>query len=196
MVAVTSGCENRGRPKEETDVPTAATRLMLVVSSFAPLWLALGLLEYPGAGWAAVPMYALAASGPLALWYYLRSVRRIAPTSETVVSASRREQDLIAYVATYLVPFAFVTADGWRPAVVLGLFLVVVVGLAAHSSLYYVNPLLAAAGFHLHEIETMSGSAATLITKRRFVPSGTILRVRTIDRNIYVDAAEAERARS
>lgn len=177
-------------------MPTAATRLVLVVSSFAPLWLALGLLEYPGAGWAASPMYVLAAGSPLALWYYLRSVQRIAPTSETVVSSSRREHDLIAYVATYLVPFAFVTADGWRSDLVLGLFVVVVLGLAAHSGLYYVNPLLAAAGFHLHEIETAADSAATLITRRRFVPSGTILRVRTIDRNIFVDTAEAERARS
>lgn len=176
-------------------MPIAATRFVLVVSSFAPLWLALGVLEYPGTGWAASPMYALAACSPLALWYYLRSVQRIAPTSETVLSSSRREHDLIAYVATYVVPFAFVTADGWRSDFVLGLFLFVVIGLAAHSGLYYVNPLLAAAGFHLHEVETASGSVATLITRRRFLPSGAVLRVRTIDRNIFVDA-EAERARA
>lgn len=79
------------------------------------------------------------------------------------MSSFRRAHNLIVYVATYLVPFAYVTADGWRSDFVLGLFLFVVFALAAHSGLCYVNPLHAAAGFHLQKIETASGSAATLI---------------------------------
>jgi hypothetical protein len=163
---------------------------MLVITSFAPLWLALGLLETPGAGWAAAPMYVLALASPVLLWYFLHSAQRIAPTTEKLTAASRREQDLIAYVATYLVPFAFVSTDGWRSAAVLSGFLLVVIGLAAHSGLYYVNPLLAAAGYHLHEVATASGGSATLITKLRFVPTGSDLMLRIIDTDIYLHADE------
>jgi hypothetical protein len=58
-------------------VPTVGTRAVLTLSSFAPLWLGLAVLEIPGSGWAALPMYVLAGISPLVLWVYLRAVRRI-----------------------------------------------------------------------------------------------------------------------
>lgn len=174
--------------KEDPTVPTAATRVLLVVTSFAPLWLGLGILEYPGGGWAAVPLYVLAVLSPVALGTYLRAVRRIATTKETVTSANRREQELVAYVASYLVPFAFVSIDGWRPKTVLAMFLLLIIGLATHARIYYVNPLLAVAGYHVYEVVFDTGSIVTLITRRTHLPAGAKLAVRTLDNDVYLES--------
>lgn len=168
-------------------MPTAGTRALLTMTSFAPLWLGLAVLEIPGSGWAAAPLYVLAAISPLALAAYLRSVRRINAVKQTVLRASRRDQDLLGYVAAYLIPFAFINADGVRAMIVLGLFLLLVVGLAVHARIYYVNPLLAVARYRMFEVELENGATVVLMTHREHLPAGTTLRVRTVDQHVYID---------
>lgn len=169
-------------------MPTAGTRALLTLTSFAPLWLGLGVLEIPGGGWAALPLYLLAGISPVALWRYLRWVRRISATEQTVVRASRRDQDLLGYVAAYLIPFAFINADGLRAMIVLGLFLLLVIGLAVHARIYYVNPLLAIAKYRMFEVELGNGATVVLMTRREHLPKGTRIKVRTIDQHVYVEA--------
>jgi hypothetical protein len=169
-------------------VPTVGTRALLTLTSFAPLWLGLALLRIPGGGWAAAPLYVLAAVSPLALWVYFRATRRIHETKLVVADASRRDQDILAYVATYLVPFAFVSTGSWRANVVLVLFLVLIIGLAVHARVYYVNPLLAIAGYRLFEIGLADGASAVLITRREHLPPSTTIKTRTLDQHVLIEA--------
>lgn len=169
-------------------MPTAGTRALLTLTSFAPLWLGLGVLEIPGGGWAALPLYLLAGISPVALWRYFRWVRRISATEQTVVRATRRDQDLLGYVAAYLIPFAFINSDGLRAMIVLGLFLLLVIGLAVHARIYYVNPLLAIAKYRIFEVELGNGATVVLMTRREHLPQGTSIQVRTIDQHVYVEA--------
>jgi hypothetical protein len=168
-------------------VPTVATRALLTLTSFAPLWLGLAVLGIPGSGWAAAPLYALAAFSPLMLWVFLRRVSRINATAQEVRRAVRHDQDLLGYVAAYLIPFAFINTDGTRAMVVLGLFLLLVLGLAVHARIYYVNPLLAIARYRIFEVELANGASVVLITRREHLPMGTTLRTRTIDQHVHIE---------
>lgn len=169
-------------------MPTVATRALLTLTSFAPLWLGLAVLGIPGSGWAAVPLYAVAALSPVMLWVFLRKVRRITATTQKVQRAVRHDQDLLGYVAAYLIPFAFIGTDGTKAMVVLGLFLLLVLGLAVHARIFYVNPLLAIARYRIFEVELTNGASVVLITRREHVPVGTTLRTRTIDQHVHIEA--------
>jgi hypothetical protein len=171
-----------------SSVVETRTRLSRTMTSFAPLWLGLAVLGIPGSGWAALPLYVLAAISPMALWAYLRSVRRINATEQKVVRAFRRDQDLLGYVAAYLIPFAFINADGLRAMIVLGLFLLLVIGLSVHARIYYVNPLLAVARYRIFEVELGNGATVVLMTRHEHLPVGTSIRTRTIDQHVYIDA--------
>lgn len=168
-------------------MPTAATRVVLTVTAFAPLWLALAILETPGAGWATLPMYLLAAISPIALRTFLRAGIGDVSHEVAAVRTTRREHDILSYVATYIVPFALVGSNGWRSTVALTMFLCVILFLSIHSRLFYINPLLAVAGYHIHEVEQSNGSSITLISKRVRIGRCEKLRVRTLTEDVYVE---------
>jgi len=170
-------------------MPILGTRVLLVVTAFAPLWLGLGILETFGSGRAALAFYALAAASPPVLALYLRKGRRIEPREVKVTTARRRDDAVLAYVATYIVPFALGTAvSGWRERVVIAMFIVLVLGLHVHARTYYIHPLLALARFHVWDIELTTGRSTVLIARRVHIPAGSSVRARVLDADVYLEA--------
>ena len=99
-----------------------------------------------------------------------------------------RDADAIAYVASYLVPFAALSADSWRERAALLIFLGLLAVLYVQAHLFYVNPVLAIVGFRLFELETDTGRVMLLISRRPYLQAGVLVDVHTLSDYVFLDA--------
>jgi hypothetical protein len=169
-------------------VRTWAIGLVLFFSSFAPLLAVFGLLESFGAGLASYVCYGLAAISVLALYVSFRSWRKLNVTQTTVARARPRDADVIAYVATYIIPFAALGVETWQQRGALIGFFVLVGVLYIRANLFYVNPILAIFNFRLFEVETGSGKALLVISKQSYLRVGATLEVHSLSDYVYLEA--------
>lgn len=170
-------------------MPTVAAEATLFMSSFAPLFLVFGLLESFGSGWPTFVCYVIATGSTLFLFVALRVWRLLATSRLTIARARHRDADAIAYVATYVVPFAALGVETWQSRVALILFLALVGILYIRAHLFYVNPLLSVIGYRLFEVETLDGRVLLVISKRKYLRVNTEVDLRTLSDYIFLDAA-------
>lgn len=173
-------------------MPTAAAEVTLFLSSFAPLFVVFGLLHSLGRGWPTIICYAVAALSAGALIFAMRIWRQLATTRVEVARARHRDTDAIAYVATYIVPFAALGTESWESRAALLLFMALVGVLYIRAHLFYVNPLLSAVGFHLFEIETASGRVMLVLSRRKYMRVDGTVDVRTLSDYIFLEANAAD----
>lgn len=157
-------------------MPSIPSRLMLFLSSYSPLLAILAVRNWDSRA-IALALLLVGAASVLWLVAFIHHARTIAPTSIEIDRATSKDGELVSYIVTYLLPFLAI--DFAQPADVLSLsiLLVVIALLYVHSNLIYVNPLLAALGLHLIEIEETNGKVSILLSPRRYVRSGTRVRV-------------------
>lgn len=148
---------------------TALVQSLLFLSSYSPLFAVFALLDTFGRGWPTIVCLALAGLGIVLLPALFLVDRRTAARPLRILNLSSRDSDVLAYVASYLVPFAsFATTSGRQRAAVL-LFVLLIAVLYVRLQLFYVNPLLALVGYRVYEITTEGGNSAILLTRRRFI---------------------------
>ena len=168
---------------------TPVSESVLFLSSFAPLFGVFALLDSFGAGWPSTLCLALMIVG-LAAPFVLGPVivSKLANDPLRIQSAQSRDGDALAYVATYLVPFAAFAASTTRERLALLLFVVVVAIVYVRSHLFYVNPLFAIVGYRLFQISTPEGASVVLVTPRRFIPANEVLQARRVGSYIWWEA--------
>jgi hypothetical protein len=164
---------------------TLLAQFGLFLSSFAPLFGVFALLDSFGAGWPSRVCAALALVGVLLPVVLFVAARRLAGQSLHVETAEMRDSDVLAYIATYLVPFAAVTATAARERGALGLFVFLIAVLYVRSELFYINPLFALVGYRLFQVSTPRGASVVLLTRRRFLRSGTDVNARRLGSYVY-----------
>lgn len=149
---------------------------MLFLSSYAPLFTILAIRNWESR-YVAVALLVLTVGSALWLLEFMRQASKLSPITIEVARATSRDGDLVSYIVSYLLPFLAI--DFARPADVLSLavLLVVIALLYVHSNLIYVNPLLAALGYHLAEIEESNGKVSILLSRRPYVRPNTRFRV-------------------
>jgi hypothetical protein len=165
-------------------------RLILFVSSYAPLFGVFALLDSFGKGAPTIACIALALAGVLVAPLILVQARDLAPQPLEAASCQVRDGDAIAYVATYLVPFAAVTATTGRERAALGLFVAMIAIIYIRSELFYINPLLAMAGYRLFQVVTPAEASVVLVTRRPFLSSGTKVSARRLGDYVYWEAKQ------
>jgi hypothetical protein len=175
---------------------TPAAEFTLFLSSFAPLFVVFGVLESFGQGWPSYVCYGIALAASLVLTVALRIWKRLAVTRVTITRARHRDGDAIAYVATYVVPFAALGVNDWRSRLALLFFLALVAVLYVRAHLFYVNPLLSIFGYRLFELETSSGRVMLVLSKRKYLQTNSTIDVRTLSDYIFIDADAAGSASS
>ena len=154
---------------------TVPARLGLFLSSYAPLFAVFGLLDSFGPGWPARVCFIIAAAGLALPWIVLARARRLASQTLQVASSQIRDGDALAYIATYLVPFAAITATTARERGALGLFIFLIAVIYIRSELFYINPLLALVGYRLFQISTAADTSAVLLSRQSFLrPEATV----------------------
>lgn len=167
---------------------TVMTRTVLFVSSYAPLLFLFALLESFGNGWASRLCAVIGAISIVALgliWWILGT--QLQPEQDQFEGSRSRDSDVMAYVVSYVVPFAAITDKGHDST---RLALVVFAGLIAvlyiRSAVYYVHPLLLLAGIHVYEA-SRHDVPVVVLTRQRYLRQTCTLRVINIGPNVYVE---------
>jgi len=167
-------------------MPRLAFRVALFLSSYAPLFL---LLAYTNrhSGAAVLVLAAVTAIGVLALFIVMAAQRHEVGPILRVAHVRPNDGDVLAYTATYLVPFIGVDLTTTDGVVVFVSFLSVLALVYINSNMLFVNPLLTLAGFHTLAVTDTSGHEYSLITRREGLDPGAEIRPAQISRYIRVE---------
>jgi hypothetical protein len=168
-------------------MPSLFVRILLFFSSYAPLFVITALQWHSKIGKWSYLLGTIAVVSVVALWLFVRVSRRIAPVPLEIESARSLNAEALNYVATYIFPFLDSRPDD--PLYAAGLLvLYAVLGIIyVNSNMIHINPLLNVVGYRLIEVET-GGTVCSLITRRRFIARGSIIRVRRLGDDVYMEA--------
>lgn len=156
-------------------MPNVPTRLILFLSSYAPLFLIIAVRGWKDSRFIAIGLAVAAVLSVVTLFVFLRLVHRLAPGKVAVSSVISRDGNAISYIVTYLLPFLAVNLNDPTDVVSLGVVLFVIGLLYVNSNMIYTNPVLNIAGYHIFEIEDSNGKTTALICKRSYVQVGSQL---------------------
>jgi hypothetical protein len=167
-------------------MPRAAFRMAMFFSSYSPLF---GLLAYTNhtTVWAFRILLAIAIASVLGLIVVMLSNLHEKGPRLVVAHSRPQDADVLAYIATYLIPFFGLDLSHRHQAVAFATFLVVLMIVYVNSNMLFVNPLLSLAGYHTFEIEDRDGHTYSLIARRRDVTPGVTLQPSQITRTLRLE---------
>jgi len=169
-------------------MPSALTQSVLFASSFAPLLIVFALLQTFFHGWMNAILVAIAVVTVVCLSLFLRAARRLQRTTIVIESASQRDGDTVGYVVTYLLPFAALAVPSWQEKVALLLFVAIVAILYIRADLFYVNPILALAGYRLFDVDGEGGRPMIVLSKRRYLQRQTQIHLHSLSDYVFLEA--------
>lgn len=124
----------------------------LFLSSYLPLFALVGARSIGKATSIAAVCACLVVAGAVGTVVFLRSARRKTLGHYELLDVQKRDGDVAAYAATYLLPFVTVFSDDLRDILTLAAFIAFLGIIYVRSRLIYVNPLLALFGYHLWQV--------------------------------------------
>lgn len=161
-------------------MPNLFTRLLLFLSSYAPLFLIISVRGWKESKHLAEGLAAVAAISTIALFVFLYVVSKLAPGKINVSSVNSRDGDAMSYIVTYLLPFLAVKLNDLSDVLSLAIVFGVIGLLYVNSNMIYTNPILNIIGFHVFEIEDADGKTSALISKRSYIRTGSEVNVVSI----------------
>jgi hypothetical protein len=157
-------------------MPNAPTRLILFLSSYAPLFLILAIRSWVENRKLSIGLAVVALVSLVVLWAFVRQARTLAAQPISIASVVSRDGDAMSYIVTYLLPFLAVNFKEVRDVLSLAIVFFVIGLLYVNSNMIYTNPVLNIAGFHIFEVEDSDGKTTALICRRSYVRPGSELR--------------------
>lgn len=141
-------------------MPSVHTRIAYFLSSFAPLWVVLGVIAVPAwipfHAWIEGAFYAVAVLSLAWLYYYITDLKDSRPREIKVVSVTPKDKEVTNYLIFYIFPFLGFDLGSPKEAGALGLLFVVLGILYVRARMTYVHPMLAIVGYHFYEVEIES----------------------------------------
>jgi heme exporter protein D len=167
-------------------MPRLPFRIALFLSSYAPLF---ALLAYTSrrcnmALWTLVAVTVISVAALIVVMLMQRNER--GPVLR-IAHARPKDGDVLAYMATYLVPFLGVDMTKGDDVVVFVGFLLVLGIVYVNSNMLFVNPLLSLARFHTFDVTDPQGHQYTLITRREGIDPGIEIRPAQVSRYIRLE---------
>ncbi|GIP38448.1 hypothetical protein J31TS4_17280 [Paenibacillus sp. J31TS4] len=95
--------------------------------------------------------------------------RRIGAKAVEIKKVISREQDVLTYIATYILPLVSLNLNTWNDTWVTLFLLVLILWLSLRSEMLYINPLLFALGYHIYSVETERGDVLYISKNKRSV---------------------------
>jgi hypothetical protein len=130
------------------------SRFALVTSSYAPLFILLGLVSYEEHGRLALTFWAIATASTVLLLGLLAVMWRVIRSLPLeITSVKDRTEDVGVYATTYLLPFLALVFDRWQNVAALFAFIGLLVLVYLRARVSYLNPLLLLVGVRLFEVE-------------------------------------------
>ena len=168
-------------------MPNLVTRILLFISSYAPLLIILWVRDAFGDPRLSQALLWAALVSVSALFAYLGLISRLATHSVRVANASSRDSEAMSYIVTYLLPFLGLDSQSLADRASLGIFLAMLAVLYVGSNLIHMNPVLNLVGFRILEIESEDGKRTTLITRRAYIPSKTEISIVSLGDSVAME---------
>lgn len=162
-------------------MPSLFARVLLFLSSYAPLSAMFVLLFWSKSPIVASISFAAAVVGVIGMLLYLRVVSRLSGAPTKIVDCSGRGDEAMSYIVTYIVPFLAVAFSDWQQGVALGVFFVILGFLYVNSDMLHINPTLNFFGFRLYEVMLEDGSTYSLVARGRVQRGRTLQLIRVGD---------------
>lgn len=162
-------------------------RVVLFVSSYAPLLVLFAVLRSFGPGWPTTVCLSVAVVSVIALfvmWLLIKT--RMSVDNATFTDAKSRDSDVMAYVVSYVVPFAAATNTDHATRWGLALFALIIAVLYVRSAVFYVHPLLLLVGIHVYEA-ARNDVPVIVLTRQRYLRQSCSLRVVSLGLNVYLE---------
>lgn len=165
-----------------------AVKVLLFLSSYLPLWLILVLFHLSDWGaylWLPVAGAVLGCVGLAALIYWTRTTLR--EPKFTVADCTREGGDTVAYIVTYILPFATLVVSSLAEAIGVALLFIMILLVYVDSDMIYVNPILAAAGIRCFRIRDANGKERMILSGKSFIDLKTSLSTVHVTDSIWWD---------
>jgi hypothetical protein len=172
-------------------VPTILVRCILFLCSYAPLTLIVCVLQY--GVW---PLWVLALlagvvgiGSMLGTLLYLGWMRRGNSVYERKVERfDSHDEDVMTYIATYIIPFVTFPLAAPKQVIALVFFLLVLLVIYVRSNMIYVNPILSLSGYHLYEIEIEHVASKRYYIARKPLERGHNIRFVLLSDDIFLES--------
>ena len=166
---------------------TALSQAILFLSSYSPLLAVFALLNTFGEGVPSIVCAALAVVGAASLPLLFALNRSTAAQQVRIATATPRDGEVLAYIASYLVPFASIAAQTIRERIAVGIFIGLIAVLYVRTEMFYVNPLLALAGIRVFAVQTPAGTPIVLLCRRRFIQPNSSITARRFSDYVWME---------
>ena len=169
-------------------MPSLFVRCMLFFSSYFPLLLIFCILLWRTQLDWAVGLLALGIISLLITFLYVSRRQRKGGVSQTTITGvEKRDENVVSYIASYLIPFVTFPLDKPEQIAALLVFIVVLLILYINSNMIYINPMFNLVGYHLYEITIQTDYMSHyLIARRGIKPNKTLYFVEISD-NVYLE---------
>jgi hypothetical protein len=154
-------------------MPAIPVRIVLFLSSYAPLFLIVAMRAWRDSRYLAIGLAVVSAVAVVVLFVFLHIARKLAADRIKVNSVASRDRDAMSYIVTYLLPFLAVKLNDMTDVGSLGVVLLVIAILYVNSNMIYTNPVLNIVGYHVFEIHDADGKTTALICKRAYIRTGS-----------------------
>lgn len=143
----------------------------LLASAFSPLLAVMVLIVRPGGVWMTGALLVAVLAPIPVLVLVLRALRQVQETRLHTRQTRSRDQDVIGFVSSYVLPLAAVilASEGVRDAATL-LLLGFVAVIYVRAGLFHLNPTLTLLGYRLYEVVQDNGAAVMVLTRGRHLP--------------------------
>ena len=149
---------------------TIVTRILLFCSSYAPLMLAIAILQTKDQNYHMSIAFVIAAVlSTLFLYGILHSAAKFQSLPVRIAKVKDRSGDWMAYFVTYLVAFMSFDLGVWQDIAVIGLLLVMLCAIYVRSELIFLNPTLAFFKYRVLNCEDSEGKPVQVITRSRTI---------------------------
>jgi hypothetical protein len=169
-------------------MPRLPFRIALFVSSYAPL---LALLAWTNRrnSWAWRSLTATSVLAVAGLVVVLAVKRHERGPRLVIATSSPDDGDVMAYVATYLLPFLGLDLSDATGIVVFAGFLFVVGVVYVNSNMLFVNPLLSLAGYRTFRVVDTGGTEYRLLTRRKDIDPGSSITPAQVGRYVRLEVS-------
>ena len=168
-------------------MPNTLTRLILFLSSYAPLFLIIAMRCWSDSVLLAFSLTLVATLSVAILFVFLRVERNLAAEKIVVESAGSRDGDAMSYIVTYLLPFLAVKFNVPIDVTSLAAAFLVIAVIYISSNMIYTNPVLNLAGYHIFEIQDADGKTSALICKRPYVRTHSEMEVISLGNYVLLE---------
>jgi hypothetical protein len=165
-------------------------KLLLVLTSFAPVLLTFSFIQYRHTAFYPAGLACLLVAVGLCLLCILiiRAARQQLETMTFAVnSVKTADTEIVGFVVAYLLPLVTTAVEVPVILFVLGIFLLVVWS----TNSYHFNPLLSLFGYHFYEVQSSNAVTYVLVTRRTMRDAHRIARVVLLTEYMVLDVEKA-----